>query len=349
MELTESEDTKKRALITGITGQDGSYLAEFLLERDYDVHGLYRKSSTGNLRNIEHLINKINLHRGDLADTSSLYRIVKEINPQEIYNEADQDHVGWSHDSPLYSINITTGGVVRLLEIIRQTNPDIKFFQPLSSNMFGESEEEKPQNEETPLNPVSPYACAKAAAYHWTKFYRKAHNIFAATGIFFNHESERRTEEYVTRKITKAVARISKGLQDKLYLGNINNPKIDWGHAKEYMETAWKIMQLDNPDDFVIGTGEIHSVREFTEEAFKVVGISIKWEGKGIDETGYDEATGRELIKIDSKFFRPSNTKSLIADSTKARNTFDFNPEYGFKEIVQMMTLHDLNEVKKNG
>ena len=301
----QDKSERKRALITGITGQDGSYLAEFLLEKGYEVHGLYRKSATGNLKNIEHLIDKINLHGGDLADTNSLYRIVTEVNPQEIYNEADQDHVGWSHNSPLYSNDITTGGVIRLLEIIKQKNLDIKFFQPLSSNMFGELEGEvkKSQNEETLLNPVSPYACAKAAAYHWIKFYRKAHNIFATTGIFFNHESERRIEDYVTRKITKSVAKISKGLQDKLSLGNIDNPKIDWGYAKEYMETAWKIMQLDNPDDFVIGTGETHSVREFAEEAFRVAGISIKWKGKGIDETGYDGVTGSELVKIDPKFF----------------------------------------------
>jgi GDPmannose 4,6-dehydratase len=342
----------KRALIAGVTGQDGSYLAEFLLEKGYEVHGIQRKSATGNLKNIKHILDKIELHRGDLADMGSLSAIVKKVNPNEIYNEADQDHAGWSYDTPLYSHDITTGGVIRLLEIIKQTNPKIKFFQPLSSNMFGELKEET-QNEKTPLNPISPYACAKAAAYHWVKHYRETHKIFAATGIFFNHESPRRTEEYVTRKITKAVARISKGLQDKVYLGNIHNPKLDWGFSKEYMETAWKIMQLNKPNDFVIGTGETHSVKEFAEEAFRVVGKSIRWRGNGIDEVGYDGVTPRELIKIDSRFFRPSNTASLSADSSKAREAFGFNPQYKFKEIARMMVLHDLEEaleeIKRNG
>jgi GDPmannose 4,6-dehydratase len=341
-----SSNNKERVLITGITGQDGSYLAEFLLEKGYEVHGMYRRSATGNLRNIEHILNRINLHRGDLSDSSSIYRIISGVDPKEIYNEADQDHVGWSHDSPIYSNDITTGGVIRLLETIKQTNPKIKFFQPLSSNIFGEiMGNEQSQNEQTSLNPISPYACAKAAAYHWTKFYRETHKIFAATGIFFNHESSRRTDEYVTRKITKAAARISKGLQDKLYLGNIDNPKIDWGYSPEFMEAAWNIMQQEKPDDFVIGTGETHSVREFAEEAFKVAGISLKWEGKGIDEIGYDERTGKEIIKIDPKFFRPANTGSLSADSDKARKTFNFNPQHKFKEIIRIMVIHDLSGV----
>ncbi len=350
MAAQDDQEIKKRALILGVTGQDGSYLAEFLLKKNYEVHGMYRKSATGNLKNIEHILNRINLHRGDLGDMSSLYRIIAEVKPAEIYNEADQDHVGWSNDSPLYSHDITTGGPIRVLEIIRQTNPSIKFFQPLSSNMFGElSENEATQNEKTPLNPVSPYACAKTAAHHWVSYYRNVHNIFASTGIFFNHESPRRTEDYVTRKITKAVAKISQGLQDKLCLGNIGNPKIDWGFSPEFMKTAWEIMQLKKPDDFVIGTGETHSVKEFAEAAFNFVGIPIGWKGQGINEVGYNKETGREIVKINPDFFRPSNTASLKADSRKAREAFGFNPRYKFIEIVEMMVAHDLEDIKNNG
>ncbi len=262
----------KKALIFGITGQDGSYLAEVLLEKGYEVHGFVRKSATGNTVNIQHLIdaNKIILHKGDLADATSIYRAIVEAQPDEIYNEADQDHVSWSFASVDYSCNITGAGPARILEIIRQINPKIKYFQPVSSNMFGQAVE-IPQNEETAFRPQSPYAAGKVLAYVVSRYYREVFGMFVCTGIFYNHESPRRTNDYVTRKITKAAARIKMGLQDKLLLGNLDT-KIDFGYAKEYMEIAWEIMQQETSDDYIICTGEVHSVKEFLEEAFKAVG-----------------------------------------------------------------------------
>ncbi|MFH1325769.1 MAG: GDP-mannose 4,6-dehydratase [archaeon] len=342
-EYNKSGENKKKALIFGITGQDGSYLAEVLLEKGYEVHGVLRKSATGNTKNIDHIMDKIKVHRGDLADSSSIYRIMEEVMPEEIYNEADQDHIGWSYDSPEYSHNITSGGVVRIIEAINKINPKIKFFQPLTSNMFGEVENESiPQNEDTKLNPNSPYACAKASAYHWVKYYRRR-GLFISTAIFYNHESPRRTDSYVTRKITKAVAKIHKGEQNKLYLGDIS-AKIDWGYSKEYMEAAWSIMQLDKPDDFIIATGESHSVKEFLEESFKCVGININWKGEGLNEIGYDKNTGREYVGFDPRFFRPTRTSTLIGDIRKAKGAFGFNPKFKFKEIAQLMVEKDLKD-----
>ncbi len=321
----------KRALILGVTGQDGSYLAEFLLEKGYEVHGMIRRSATGNTRNIDHLIQNPDLFnkrfftcRGDLADPTSLYRIVSEIKPHEIYNEADQDHVSWSYDMVGYSLDITGSAVGRILEIIKQLDPSIRYFQPCTSNMFGKTDSLY-QNELTPFNPQSPYACAKILAYHLTRYYRSAFGIFASTAIFYNHESPRRTEEYVTRKITRSVARIACGKQNRLSLGDLS-ARIDWGYAKEYMEAAWNILQLDVADDFVISTGEAHSVQEFLDEAFRIANL---------DSKAYTET--------DPRFARPTQTSVLIGDSEKARKAFGFNPRIKFKELIRTMIDSDLN------
>ena len=319
---------KKKALILGITGQDGSYLSEILLEKGYEVHGLIRRSATGNKKNIMHILDKITLHKGDLADSTSIYRIINEVRPDEIYNEADQDHVGWSFDSVGYSCDITGAAVGRILEIIRQLNPKIKFFQPLSSNMFGKTSEAL-QTEDTPFRPQSPYAAAKVLAFVLSRYYRDVFGMFVSTGIFYNHESPRRMEEYVTRKITMAAARISKGLQKKLYLGNLD-AKIDFGYAREYMETAWRILQLDKPDDFNICTGEVHSVKEFLEEAFKCAGLNPD-----------------DYVDFDPRFARPGETSALQGDYSKAKKAFGFEPKVRFKEIVKLMVEHDLRLLEK--
>jgi len=326
----------KRALILGVTGQDGSYLAEILLEKDYEVHGMVRRSATGNTRNIDHLINDPELfnnrfftHRGDMADLTSLYRIINTVNPDEIYNEADQDHVSWSYDMVGYSSDITGAAVGRILEIIRQVDPSIRFFQPCTSNMFGKSESLF-QTETDPFNPQSPYACAKVMAYYIMRYYREAHGMFASTAILYNHESPRRTEEYVTRKITKSVARIACGKQEKLVLGDLS-AKIDWGYAREYMETAWEILQLDNPDDFIIATGEAHSVKEFVEEAFAIVKLNPE-----------------DYVVSDNNLLRPTKTSTLVGDITKAREVFGFNPKVKFKELVKLMVEAELERERSN-
>lgn len=335
----------KKALIFGITGQDGSHMAELLLEKEYEVHGLIRHSATGNTKNIQHILEKITLHKGDLADSTSLYRIISLVNPDELYNFADQDHVGWSYDSVDYSSDITGAAVGRILEIIKQTNQKIRFLQPVSSNMFGKALE-TPQTENTPLYPLSPYACAKTFAFHLVRYYRETFGLFAATTIFYNHESERRTEEYVTRKITKAVAEITKDSQKKLLLGDIS-ARIDFGHSQDYVEAAWNILQLEKPDDFIICTEELHSVREFVEEAFRSVGIDIMWKGEGLHEIGYDKKTGRELVGFDPKFFRPSKTAALQGDASKAKKMFGFNPKIRFKDLIKRMVENDIKEIKK--
>lgn len=339
-------ENRKKALILGVTGQDGSFMAELLLEKGYEVHGLVRHSATGNTKNIQHILDKITLHKGDLADSTSLYRVISTVKPNELYNFADQDHVGWSYDSVDYSSDITGAAVGRILEIIKQTNPKIRFLQPVSSNIFGKALE-TPQTENTPLYPMSPYACAKAFAYHLVRYYREVFGIFASTAIFYNHESERRTEEYVTRKITKAVARIAKGQQKKLYLGDISN-SIDFGYSRDYVEAAWNILQLEKSDNFIICTGELHTVREFVEEAFRCIGIEIAWKGKGLNEVGYDKKTEMEHVGFDPKFFRPSKTAPLQGDSSKARKMFGFNPKVLFKELVRRMGEHDLKENEQN-
>lgn len=341
----------KKALIFGITGQDGSYAAELLLAKGYTVHGLIRHSATGNTANIRHMLEKITLHKGDLADSTSLYRIISSVQPDELYNFADQDHVGWSYDSVDYSCDITGAAVGRILEIIKQThgqtNRKIKFLQPVSSNIFGKALE-TPQTENTPLYPMSPYACAKAFALHLMRYYREAFSIFASTAIFYNHESERRTEEYVTRKITKSVARIAKGLQKKLWLGDIST-RIDFGYSKDYVEACWNILQLGTPDDFIICTGELHSVREFVAEAFQNIGISLAWKGEGLQEVGYDAKTGIEYVGFDPQFFRPSKTAPLQGDPSKAKRMFGFSPKVRFKELVKRMIEHDLRLVDNEG
>ncbi len=320
----------KKALILGVTGQDGSYLAEILLEKGYEVHGMLRRSATGNTCNIDHLIqdekvfnSRFFLQRGDLADSSSLYRIINSVRPQEIYNEADQDHVSWSYDMVGYSADITGAAVGRILEIIHQVDPRIRYFQPCTSNMFGLTETTK-QNETTPFNPQSPYACAKVMAYYLTRYYRSAFGIFASTAILYNHESPRRTPEYVTRKITQAVARIKCGKQDKLALGDIT-AKIDWGYSREYMETAWKIMQLDQPDDFIVATGEAHSVKEWVDLAFAAVGLKAD-----------------NYLVTDKKLFRPTKNSSLIGDITKAQKTFGYNPQFKIDKLVKLMVDADM-------
>lgn len=320
----------RKALILGVTGQDGSYLADILLEKGYEVYGMVRRSATGNTKNIDHLINdteifnnRFFLHRGDLADPTSLYRIINSLRPHEIYNEADQDHVSWSHDMVAYSADITGTAVGRILEIIRQIDKTIRYFQPCSSNMFGKTDNLY-QTEDTPFNPQSPYACAKTLAYYLTRYYRNAFGMFASTAIFYNHESPRRTEEYVTRKITRAVARITSGKQNRLALGDLS-AKIDWGYSKEYMEAAWQIMQLDKADDFVIATGEAYSVKEFLDEAFGIAHLKSE-----------------DYTTVDERFLRPTQTSILIGDITKANHTFGFNPKIKFKELVRLMVESDL-------
>ena len=324
----------KKALILGVTGQDGSYLAEILLEKGYQVHGMVRRSATGNTRNIEHLIqnrkilnHNFLLHRGDLADSTSLFRIINSVKPQEIYNEADQDHVSWSYDMVGYSADITGVAVGRILEIIRQVNPKIRYFQPCTSNMFGLTSTVM-QNELTSFNPQSPYACAKTFAYYLTRYYRQAFGLFASNAILYNHESPRRTPEYVTRKITQAVARISLGKQKKLVLGDLS-ARIDWGYSKEFMKAAWQILQLDKPDDFVIATGEAHSVKEWVEEAFAVVNLKPD-----------------KYVVTDAKFMRPTKTSSLVGDIAKAKKTFGFKPKVKFRALVELMVKADLEKEK---
>ena len=313
----------KKALILGINGQDGSYLSEILLEKGYEVHGLIRRTSTGNLENIQDILQEIELHYGDLSDPISLYHIIRTIKPVEIYNEADQDHAGISFQIPAYNFDITGSAVGRILEIIRQIDSGIRFFQPVTSNMFGKTTI-SPQNENTPFNPQNPYACAKTFAYNLSKMYRDVYSMYVSIGIFYNHESPRRTDEYVTRKITKAAARIKLGKQNEIILGNIN-AIIDWGFARDYMEAAWEIMQLNKPDTFVIGSGEAHSVIDFLELAFNEVKLDYK-----------------EFLKTDEKFMRPAENSILLADSSKAKKVFNFQPKTNLKKLVKMMVNHDL-------
>ena len=313
----------KKALILGINGQDGSYLSEILLEKGYEVHGLIRRTSTGNLENVQDILQEIELHYGDLSDPISLYHIIRIIKPVEIYNEADQDHAGISFQIPAYNFDITGSAVGRILEIIKQIDSGIRFFQPVTSNMFGKTTI-SPQNENTPFNPQNPYACAKTFAYNLSKMYRDVYSMYVSIGIFYNHESPRRTDEYVTRKITKAAARIKLGKQNEIILGNIN-AIIDWGFARDYMEAAWEIMQLNKPDTFVIGSGEAHSVKDFLELAFNEVKLDYK-----------------EFLKTDEKFMRPAENSILLADSSKAKKVFNFQPKTNLKKLVKMMVNHDL-------
>lgn len=334
----------KKALITGITGQDGSYLAEFLLEKDYEVHGIVRRASISNTARIDHLIEKkaIHLHDGDLSDSSGLIRLVGEIKPDEIYNLAAQSHVQVSFDAPEYSGDVDALGVLRVLEAVRVCGltKSCKVYQASTSELYGKVEE-VPQRETTPFHPYSPYAVAKQYGFWMVKEYRDAYGMFAVNGILFNHESERRGENFVTRKITLAAGRIAEGMQDHLELGNMDSLR-DWGYAKDYVECMWLIMQQEKPDDFVIATGVQHTVRDFTEKTFAANGISIRWEGKGIDEKGYDAATGKMLVCVNPQWFRPTDVDNLWGDPTKAKTMLGWNPQKtSYEQLVEIMAKHD--------
>ncbi len=339
----------KVAFITGITGQDGAYLAELLLEKGYIVHGMQRRNSLSNTARIDHLCQDINkkannfyLHYGDLTDSPSIIKLIRDIEPDEIYNLAAQSHVQVSFETPEYTANSDALGTLRILEAIRILGLEkkTKFYQASTSELYGKVQE-IPQKETTPFYPRSPYGVAKLYAYWITVNYREAYNIFACNGILFNHESPRRGETFVTRKITIAVSNIVKGLQEKLYLGNMN-AKRDWGFAGDYVEAMWRILQQDEPEDYVIGTGETHSVREFTELAFKEAGIEIEWEGEGVNEVGRDRATGKVLVEVDPKYYRPAEVELLISDPSKAREKLGWEPRISFEELVKMMIEYDL-------
>ena len=332
----------KVALITGITGQDGSYLAEFLLEKGYEVHGITRRASISNTARIDHLMGKIKLHDGDLSDSSSLIRIISIVQPDEIYNLAAQSHVQVSFDVPEYSGDVDALGVLRILEACRilGLTKKTKFYQASTSELFGKVEE-VPQRETTPFHPYSPYAVAKQYGFWITKEYREAYGMFAVNGILFNHESERRGENFVTRKITLAAGRIAEGLQDHLELGNMDSLR-DWGYAKDYVECMWMILQHETPEDFVIATGEQHTVRDFTEKAFAANGMTIRWEGQGIDEKGYDADTGKLLVSVNPQWFRPTDVDNLWGDPTKAKTVLGWNPQKtSYEELVRIMAVHD--------
>ncbi len=344
----------KKALITGITGQDGSYLAELLLEKGYDVYGMKRRSSSFNTDRIDHLYrdvhnqnSRFHLSYGDLTDSTNLIRLVQEIQPDEIYNLAAQSHVKVSFDSPEYTANADALGTLRLLEAIRILGLEkkTKFYQASTSELYG-LVQETPQKETTPFYPRSPYACAKLYAYWITVNYREAYNIFAANGILFNHESPRRGETFVTRKITRSAVRIKLGLEEKLYLGNLSS-KRDWGHAKDYVEGMWRVLQQDKPEDFVLATGVTTSIRDFCKMAFNEVGIELEFKGEGLDEKGYDKNTGKVLVEVDSRYFRPTEVELLLGDSAKAREKLGWEPKYNLSELAFEMVKEDMELAKK--
>ena len=350
---------KKVALISGITGQDGSFLAEFLIDKGYEVHGILRRSSSFNTGRIEHLYldewvrdmkksRLINLHWGDMTDSSSLIRIIQAVRPDEIYNLAAQSHVKVSFDVPEYTAEADAIGTLRMLEAVRILGLEkkTKIYQASTSELVG-LVQEVPQKETTPFYPRSPYGVAKQYGFWITKNYRESYGMFAVNGILFNHESERRGENFVTRKITLAASRIAQGFQDKLYLGNLDSLR-DWGYAKDYVECMRLILQHETPEDFVIATGEYHTVREFCTLAFKEVGIELRWEGKGVEEKGIDVNTGRELVAVDPKYFRPAEVEQLLGDPTKAKTMLGWNPrKTSFPELVKIMVQHDMKFVKK--
>lgn len=336
------------ALITGITGQDGSYLAEFLLEKGYAVHGIVRRASISNTARIDHLLGKITLHDGDLTDSSSLIRIIGKVQPDEIYNLAAQSHVQVSFDVPEYSGDVDALGVLRILEACRILGlaKKTRVYQASTSELFGKVEE-VPQRETTPFHPYSPYAVAKQYGFWIVKEYREAYGMFAVNGILFNHESERRGENFVTRKITLAAGRIAEGLQDHLELGNMDSLR-DWGYARDYVECMWMMLQHDTPDDFVIATGEQHTVRDFTERAFAANGMTIRWEGAGLNEKGYDAKTGKLLVSVNPAWFRPTDVNNLWGDPTKAKTVLGWNPQKTpYARLVQIMAEHDRQLAKR--
>lgn len=348
----------KKALISGITGQDGSFLAELLIEKGYEVHGIIRRSSSFNTARIEHLYLKewikdqrqdraVNLHYGDMTDSSSLIRILQQVQPDEIYNLAAQSHVKVSFDVPEYTAETDAVGTLRLLEAVRILGMEkrTRIYQASTSELYG-MVQQVPQNETTPFYPRSPYGVAKLYGFWITKNYRESYGMFAVNGILFNHESERRGENFVTRKITLAAARIARGLQDKLYLGNLSAMR-DWGYARDYVECMWLMLQNDKPEDFVIATGEAHSVREFCTLAFGHVGIELMWQGEGLDEKGVDAATGRVLVEVDKRFFRPAEVEQLLGDASKAQRELGWNPRAtSFEDLVRIMVEHDIRLVE---
>ena len=344
----------KKALITGITGQDGSYLAEFLLEKGYEVHGIIRRASTFNTQRIDHIYQdpheddvKLHLHYGDLTDASNLSRLVEKINPDEIYNLAAQSHVAVSFEMPEYTTDVDAMGTLRLLDAIKESEINTKFYQASTSELYGKVQE-IPQTENTPFHPQSPYAVAKLYAYWIVKNYREAYDMHAVNGILFNHESPRRGKRFVTRKITRAAARINKGNQDKLYLGNLN-AKRDWGYAKDYVRMMWMMLQEEEPDDYVVATGETHTVREFAEYAFKHTGVDLEWQGDGVDEKGIDKDTGKVLVEVDPQYFRPAEVDILLGDPSKAKEKLGWEPKVTFEELVEIMVKSDLNKIEEKG
>ena len=348
-------EKRKVALITGITGQDGSYLAELLLEKGYEVHGIIRRASTFNTKRIDHLYQdpheenvRLFLHYGDITDSSNINRLIEKIQPDEIYNLAAQSHVGVSFNSPEYTAEATGVSTLRILDAIKESGIKTKFYQASTSELFGGLPETAPQSEKTPFYPKSPYGVAKLYSYWITVNYRESYDIFACNGILFNHESPRRGETFVTRKITRAAAAIHLGMQDKLYLGNLD-AKRDWGHAKDYVEGMWRILQQDKPADFVLSMNETHTVREFVELAFAELGYEIEWQGEGVNEKGIDKKSGRVLVEVDPRYFRPAEVELLWGDSTKARTELGWEPKYSFMDLVKEMVQSDLEELKNGG
>lgn len=344
----------KKALITGVTGQDGSYLAEFLLEKGYEVHGMIRRSSSFNTGRIDHLFNdpailnhRLFLHYGDLTDSSNLNRLLEKIKPEEIYNLGAQSHVQVSFELPEYTAEVDAMGTLRFLDAIKETGIKTKFYQASTSELYGKVQE-IPQTENTPFYPRSPYGVAKLYSYWIIKNYREAYNLFACNGILFNHESPRRGGTFVTRKITRAAARIKYGIQDKVTLGNLN-AKRDWGYAPEYVEGMWQMMQLDKADDFVLATGETHTIREFADVAFKEIDIELEWQGNGINEKGINIKNGKTLIAINPRYFRPTEVELLIGNAAKAQKAFGWKPKVKFDELAKIMAKADWAKVQKRG
>ena len=337
---------RKNVLITGITGQDGSYLAELLLEKGYDVHGIVRRSSQPTTQRIDHILDKITLHLGDMTDFSSLVSVIRQIKPVEVYNLAAQSHVQVSFSVPEYTADVDALGTIRILEAIKTCGFEkhTKFYQASTSELYGEVQE-VPQTETTPFYPRSPYGVAKQYGYWMTINYRESYGMFAINGILFNHESERRGVEFVTRKITIAACKIAKGIQEKLYLGNLS-AKRDWGYAKDYVECMWLMMQYDVPEDFVIATGEYQSVRDFTTLAFKEAGIQLKWIGEGLEEKAIDINSGKILVEVDPEHFRPAEVEELLGDPSKAKNLLGWNPnKTSFADLVKIMVQHDMKNL----
>lgn len=342
----------KKAFITGITGQDGSYLTELLLEKGYEVHGIIRRHSTPCLDRLEPILadernkGRVHIHYGDMTDSSNMHRLITEICPDEVYNLAAQSHVAVSFEVPEYTAEATGVGTIRILEAVRQSGKNIKFYQASTSELFGGIPDTAPQNENTPFYPKSPYGAAKLYSYWITKNYRESYDMFACNGILFNHESPRRGETFVTRKITLAVARIASGKQDILRLGNLN-AKRDWGFAGDYVEGMWRILQQEKADDYVLATNETHTVREFAELAFAEVGTKIEWRGEGLDEKGYDRATGKCLVEVAPEFFRPAEVELLWGDATKAERELGWERKLSFKDLVKTMVVADLKKVER--